>query len=191
MTDRRTRWVVACHEAAHVLAGLVFDPEAVRSAQLTPDGRRGLALQPVSLSDRQQAIFAAAGACGERYASRWSVPRMKPRKITTDPQSVAAIRQKAIAETFTDHATEFFKKRGHVCDNEHVGRYAVALHPSDPSEWEADVRRVQADAARLIRRHKVMLRTIASELFREGYYFVESSDPAASQRTNQKTENQK
>ena len=176
--DKLTRWVVSIHEAGHLLVGMLFDPEAVRSAQLTPDGRRGLALQPVSLSDRQQAIFAAAGAAGEMYASRWPVPRMKPRKVTSEPRTVEAIRQKAIAETFGDHARDYFTRRGHVCDNEHVGRYAVALHPSDPNEWPGDVRRVQADATKLVRRHKDLLRTIATQLFREGFYFVESSDPA-------------
>ena len=185
--DRRTRWAVSLHEGAHVLVGMLYDPEAVRSAQLTPDGRRGLALVPGGLSDRQAAIFAAAGAAGERYAIRWPVPRSKPRKVTTEPRTVAAMREQAVAETFGDHARDYFTRRGHVSDNEHVGFYAVKLHPSDPSEWEGDARRVQADALRLVRRHKVMLRTIATELFREGYYFVESSDPAASQRTNQKT----
>ena len=73
MTDRQTRWQVALHEAGHVLVGLLFDPEAVRSAQLTPDGKRGVALVPNGLSDRQEAIVAAAGAAGERYAIRWSV----------------------------------------------------------------------------------------------------------------------
>lgn len=175
--DRRTRWVVSCHEAAHVLVGMLYDPEAVRSAQLSTDGRRGLALVPGGLSDRQSAVFAAAGAAGERYAIRWAIPKVKRRK-PTDPRTVEAIRQKAVAETFGDHATEFFKKRGHVSDAEHVGFYAVKLHPSDPGEWAGDVRRVQADAARLIRRHKVVLMKIATELFQTGYYFTPSSDGA-------------
>jgi len=51
--DKLTRWVVSIHEAGHLLVGMLFDPEAVRSAQLTPDGRRGLALVPGGLSDRQ------------------------------------------------------------------------------------------------------------------------------------------
>jgi len=174
MTDRMHRWVVSLHEAGHVVCGMVYDPETVRSAQLTPDGRRGLALQPVSLSDRQQAIFAAAGACAERYATRWPVPRSKSQKPTA-PQSVAAMREQAVGQVFGDHATEFFKKRGHVCDAEHVGFYAVRLHPSDPSEWPADVRRVQADALRLVRRHKAMLRQIATGLFQTGFYFVPAS----------------
>ena len=186
--DRQTRWQVALHEAAHVLVGLLFAPEAMQSAQLTPDGKRGLALVPGGLSDRQSAIFAAAGAAGERYASRWPVPRMKPRKVTSEPRTVEAIRQKAIAETFTDHAAEFFKKRGILTDAEHVGIYCVKLHPDSPNEWPGDVRRVQADALRLVRRHKVMLRAIATELFREGYYFVESSDPANLHTEHQKTE---
>lgn len=181
--DRQTRWVVACHESGHVVCGMAFAPEAVQSAQLTTDGKRGLALQPGSLTDRQQAVFAAAGAAGERYASRWPVPRMKPRKVTTDPQSVEAIRQKAVAETFTDHAAGFFKQRGHVSDDERVGFYAVRLHPSDPGEWEADVRRVQADATKLVRRHRGLLRQIATQLFREGYYFTPSSGGAKDNNT--------
>jgi hypothetical protein len=176
--DRLTRWQVSLHEAGHVVCGMAFAPEAARSAQLTPDGKRGLALQPAGLSDRQQAIVAAAGAAGERYANRWPIPRMKPRKITTDPKTPAAIRQKAIAETFGDHATEFFKKRGRICDNELIGIYCVKLHPDAPNEWAGDARRVRRDALRLIRRHKTLLRAIATQLFREGYYFTPSSDGA-------------
>ena len=187
MTDRMHRWQVALHEAGHVLVGLLYDPEAVRSAQLTPDGKRGLALVPGGLSDRQAAIFAAAGMAAERCAIRWPVPRSKRRK-PSDPQSVTAMREQAIAETFTDHAAGFFKQRGNLTDAEYVGFYAVRLHPDSPNEWPGDVRRVQADALRLVRRHKVMLRAIATELFREGYYFVESSDPANLHTEHQKTE---
>lgn len=175
--DRQSRWQVALHEGAHVLVGMLFDPEAARSAQLTPDGKRGIALVPGGLTDRQQAIVAAAGAAGERIAIRWPVPRSKRQK-PTEPQSVEVIRQKAVAETFTDHARDYFTRRGHVCDNEHVGAYVIRLHPDDPSEWEGDVKRVQADALRLVRRHKVMLRQIATALFQTGYYFVEASAPA-------------
>jgi hypothetical protein len=188
MTDRMHRWQVALHEAGHVLVGLLYDPHAVRSASLTSDGRRGIALQPVSLTGRQAAIFAAAGACGERYAIRWAIPRAKRRKVTTDPKTPAAMRELAVAQVFTDHATEFFKKRGHVSDNEHVGIYAVRLHPSDPNEWAGDVKRVWRDAARMVRRHKTLLRAIATQLFLEGYYFVEASDPANLHTEHQKTE---
>ena len=175
--DKLTRWVVSIHEAGHLLVGMLFDPEAVRSAQLTPDGRRGLALVPGGLSDRQAAIFAAAGMAAERCAIRWPVPRSKRRK-PSDPQSVTAMREQAIAETFTDHAAGFFKQRGNLTDNEHVGIYAVKLHPDSPGEWAGDVMRVQADALRLVRRHRCLLRQIATQLFREGYYFTPSSDGA-------------
>lgn len=156
------------HEAAHIVVAASLNTwECSASALICADGRSGVAILPLGLTSRGEAIATAAGDHGMRLPIDAPKRRRAPRRGSLS--TAEGIRNKAVTDNQNERAktrTRSANKEGN--DAERVAVYCISLRAEDPQHWVDTHRLVNDEARRLVYELRHEIKRHATTLFHKG-----------------------
>jgi hypothetical protein len=158
------RWRIACHEAGHVVAGVMLGGR-VTGALIIATG--GQALVDGLYSDRF-AFMIAAGPLSESLASSHEPPVcesvVNPEQLAST--SVAGVeRDLAIASCFADLEAI---PRSALSDDRHLAEWAITGREDQPQSWARRVEFCHHVAGQIVDKNAGAIVRIAEQLFIRG-----------------------
>ena len=165
MTATNDRWVVACHESAHAIAGHVLGGR-LSGLALTANG--GLAGVEGLHGDRH-AFMTAAGPAAEHLASEHPAP-----ELPVDDDEHVGDRTATVADDLDSlrmglHVARFGSHPGeYPSDDRSLALWAITSHEDDPDSWARRIRFARHVADEIIVKNAGTVLRVATELFIRG-----------------------
>jgi len=164
---RHWRWLLAYHEAGHVVANLALGGEPGGAVLIDDGAGGGLALCGYNLRGAQDAILRAAGpVAAEVFADNFPPPEKSEAVCAADVAAFGispepALSQTEIAKWRQDHA------RG-TSDARCLAEWAIEGRENEPATWAGRVAWAQWQARSLLFENAALVLAIARRLFLAG-----------------------